>query len=97
MNITVVAGLNTVHKLTITIAGDVRIKIADGASQEEHDRIVASFTKVAEEAFEVAESTLRGKKKLGDEAPTIKLYNDSKKKCFAFNLNDLMVDMPAVM
>lgn len=86
MNVDVISGKNTVHKLTVTITGDVRIKVAAGASEEEHERIVMSFTKVATEAYKVAKSTLRGKKHLGDTCPTIKLCNNSQKKYFTFTL-----------
>ncbi len=86
MNVDIITGKNSVHKLTVTVSGDVRIKIAKGSSKEEHNRIVESFTKVATEAVTVAESTLRGKIHLDDDHPTIKLYNDSKNKHFTFDL-----------
>ncbi len=86
MNIKVVTGINAVHKLTVCISGDVRIKIAKGSSQDEHNRIVRSFTKAAGSALKVATSTLRGKKHLGNECPTIKMCNNSQKTYFTFDL-----------
>ncbi len=86
MNINVVTGINAVHKLTVCVSGDVRIKIAKGATHAEHNRIVRSFTKAATAALLVAEGTLRGKKHLGNECPTIKMCNNSQKVYFTFDL-----------
>lgn len=86
MNVNVTTGINAVHKLTVCVSGDVRIKIAKGSTQDEHNRIVLAFTKVATAALLVATGTLRGKKHIGNDCPTIKMCNNSQKHYFTFDL-----------
>ncbi len=83
---TVVYDQTMCHRLTVVRDGKVRIKIAKGASDEETQRIIAGFTKVARlvKKANMLLGTLRGAVKLGDTHNTITLYTDSKKQYVSF-------------
>lgn len=76
----------TVHRLTVTRDGNVRIKIAKGSSDKETTRIQNAFAKVAEQARTLNTGTLRGQMTKDDKHGTITLYTDSKKEYYTYKL-----------
>ncbi len=82
----IIQGENMIHKLVIRSTGETVIKIAQGSSDEEKNRIVSSFTNIAKRAHKIAPCTLRGQKKKNDSGTTIKLWTNNKKEHFVFDL-----------
>jgi len=78
----------TVHRLTVTRDGNVRIKIAKGSSDKEVTRIQNAFTKIAEQARTLNTGTLRGQMTKEDKHNTITLYTDSKREHHTYELTE---------
>jgi hypothetical protein len=78
--------MTTTWKLTVTPAGDVRIKFKEGSTQEEQTKAQKLFSGVALRVVEDDMTyTLRGKIKSLD-AESITLYNNNTTQHFCYNL-----------
>jgi len=83
--ITIMRDKTTTHKLTLASDGKVRIKIAIGTQEDEANKIIDAFTKIAHKASTMDTGTLRGRLKPTDRYNAITLYTDSKKEQHTFH------------